>query len=318
MLLFALEAVHDLGAAIADRLGMPLGAHEALVFEDGERKTRPLVDPGGEDVYVVQSLHGGPVVSGDEKLVQLLQFVAALRDHGARRVTAIVPYLTYARQDRRIRPFDPVALRVMGQLFEAVGTDVLVTLDVHNAAAFDNALRLRAVDLDPGELFAAAAERLVGPEPLAVASPDVGGIKRAQLWREQLERRWRRPIGQAFVDKRRADGVIGGSAVVTGSVEGATVLLRDDLIATFGTIARATEALLATGARRVLAFASHGLFAGSAAGSLLGSRLEHLVVTDSVPPFRLASSPALDRIEVVSTADLFSAAIRRLRETDRR
>jgi ribose-phosphate pyrophosphokinase len=311
MLLFALEATREFGAAIARELGGSLAAHEERCFEDGEHKARPLVDPLGQDVYVVQSLHGGPTLSGDEKLLRLLLFIATLRDHGARRVTAVVPYLAYARKDRRTKPFDPVSLRVLAQLFEAAGTDGLITLEAHNTAAFDNALRLHAVHLEPGELFATAVERLVGGEPIAVASPDIGGVKRVQRWRELLEARWKRPLGQAFVDKRRSAGVVSGGTVVTGDVAGATVLVLDDLIATFNTIARATGALAAAGARRVLAFAAHGLFVGAAPETLLSSGLERLIITDSVPPFRLAGRPALKRVEVLSCATLFAAAIRR-------
>jgi len=119
MLLFALDASRDFGALIASELGHPLAPHEERTFEDGEHKIRPLVDPDGKDVFVVQSLHGGPAASGDDKLVRLLLFIAALRDHGARRITAVTPYLAYARKDRRTKPFDPVSVRVIAQLFEA-------------------------------------------------------------------------------------------------------------------------------------------------------------------------------------------------------
>ena len=311
MLLFALDASREFGAGIARALGHEPALLEERAFEDGEHKVRPLVDPLGRDVYVVQSLHGGPELSGDQKLVRLLMFVATLRDQGAARVTAVVPYLAYARKDRRTQPFDPVSLRVLAQLLEAAGAQALITLEVHNTAAFDNALRLRAIHLDPGELFAAAAERLVGREPVCVASPDVGGIKRAQRWRELLEARWHRPLGQAFVDKRRSAGVVSGGTLVAGDVSGATVLLLDDLIATFGTLARAGQALAAAGARRVIAFAAHGLFVGDAGSVLQDSRIERVLVTDSVPPFRLAGHPALQKVEVLPAAPLFAAAIRR-------
>ncbi len=187
MLLFALDATRAFGARVADALGQPLAPHEERTFEDAEHKIRPRVDPNGQDCVVVQSLHGEPGVSGDDKLVRLLMFIAALRDHGARRVVAVVPYLAYARKDRRTQPFDPVSIRVVAQLFEAVRCDALMTLEAHNVAAFDNAFRLRAVTLSPNALFSAAALKLVGDEPIAVASPDVGGVKRAQLWREALE-----------------------------------------------------------------------------------------------------------------------------------
>ncbi|MGE5160995.1 MAG: ribose-phosphate diphosphokinase [Betaproteobacteria bacterium] len=310
MLLFALDATRDFGARVADALGAPLAPHEERTFEDAEHKIRPVVDPAGQDCVVLQSLHGEPGASGDDKLVRLLMFIAALRDHGARRIVAVVPYLAYARKDRRTQPFDPVSIRVVAQLFEAVRCDALVTLEAHNVAAFDNAFRLRAVTLSPNALFSAAASTLVGDEPVAVASPDVGGVKRAQLWREALERTLQRPVAQAFVDKRRALGVVSSGEIVTGDVAGATVLIVDDLIATFGTIERAAGALLKAGARRVLAFAAHGLFVAPAAEVLERTSVERVFVTDTVPPFRLDGRPARGRVDVLPCAALFAAAIR--------
>jgi ribose-phosphate pyrophosphokinase len=310
MLLFALDATRDFGARVADALGAPLAPHEERTFEDAEHKTRPMVDPVGQDCVVVQSLHGEPGLSGDDKLVRLLMFIAALRDHGARRIVAVVPYLAYARKDRRTQPFDPVSIRVVAQLFEAVRCDALITLEAHNVAAFDNAFRLRAVTLSPNARFSAAARKLVGDEPVAVASPDVGGVKRAQLWREALEKVLQRPVAQAFVDKRRALGVVSSGEIVTGDVVGATVLVVDDLIATFGTIERAAGALLKAGARRVLAFAAHGLFVGPAAEVLERTSVERVFVTDTVPPFRLDGRPARGRVDVLPCAALFADAVR--------
>jgi ribose-phosphate pyrophosphokinase len=313
MLLFALAASREFGAAVAAALNEPLAPVEERSFEDGEHKVRPLVDPEGADVYVVQSLHGDAGTSGDGKLLRLLMFIAALRDHGARRITAVVPYLAYARKDRRTKPFDPVSVRVVAQLFEAVHCDGLITLEVHNPAAFDSAFRLRAVNLEPYALYGGAVAPLLGDAPIAVASPDVGGVKRAQLWREALEATLQRPVGQAFVDKRRSAGVVSGGEIVTGDVRDATVLIVDDLIATFGTIERAALALTRAGARRVLAFAAHGLFVGPAAESVLRAPVERVFVTDSVPLTRLTPA-ARDRVEVLSCAPLFAAEIRRQRD----
>jgi ribose-phosphate pyrophosphokinase len=311
MLLFALDATRAFGARIADALGLALAPHEERTFEDAEHKIRPLVDPGGEDCAVVQSLHGEPGISGDDKLVRLLMFLAALRDHGARRTIAVAPYLAYARKDRRTQPFDPVSSRVVAQLFEAVRCDAVLTLEPHNLAAFDNAFRIRAVGLSPNALYTDAVLKLAAGEPLAVASPDIGGVKRAQLWREALEKAAGRPIGQAFVDKRRAAGVVSGGDVVTGDVAGATVLIVDDLIATFGTIDRAANALLKAGARRVLAFAAHGLFVPPAADVLERTAVERVFVTDTVPLFRLDERPASGRVAVLPCAPLFAQAMRR-------
>ena len=180
--LFALQATTELGEAVARALGQPLAKHEERQFEDGEHKTRPLDPVGGTDVYVVQSLHGGPSESANDKLCRLLFFIGALKDAGAARVTAIVPYLCYARKDRRTKPNDPVITRYVASLFEAVGTDVFVTLDVHNPAAFENAFRCRTVALTAAPLFVDYAKALNG-ERLCVVSPDPGGAKRAEIFR---------------------------------------------------------------------------------------------------------------------------------------
>jgi ribose-phosphate pyrophosphokinase len=136
-------------------------------------------------------------------------------------------------------------------------------------------------------------------------------VKRAQLWREALEAAWQRPIGQAFVDKRRSAGVVSSGEIVTGDVRDATVLILDDLIATFGTIERAATTIMKGGARRVLAFSAHGLFVSPAAESLMRAPVERVFVTDSVPLFRLDASAARERVEVLPCAGLFAAEIRK-------
>jgi len=151
--LFALEATRDLGKAVALALGCELAAHEERSFEDGEHKIRPLDAVGGAPVYVVQSLHGGPSESANDKLCRLLFFIGALKDAGAASVTAVVPYLCYARKDRRTKPNDPVTTRYVAGMFEAVGTDCIVTLEVHNPVAFENAFRFRNVTLTGAPLF---------------------------------------------------------------------------------------------------------------------------------------------------------------------
>src|SRR5271157_3325629 len=145
--LFALEASKELGASIAARLGARLAAHEERDFEDGEHKARPLEPVAGADVYVIHSLHGDPIQSPNDKLCRLLFFIGALKDAGANRVTGVVPYLCYARKDRRTKSLDPVTTRYVASMFEGVGTDAIVTLEVHNPAAFENAFRCRTIAL---------------------------------------------------------------------------------------------------------------------------------------------------------------------------
>ena len=198
--LFAFAATAGLGRAVAEALHMPIAAHEERGFEDGEHKVRPLDDVAGNDVYVVQSTHGGPGRERQRQADAARFFIGALKDAGAARITAVVPYLAYARKDRRTKPNDPVTTRYVAQMLESVGADCVVTLEVHNPAAFENAFRCRAVALTTTPLFIDYAKAHLAGEDLAVISPDAGGMKRAELLREALEaasanrsaRDWRR------------------------------------------------------------------------------------------------------------------------------
>ena len=308
--LFALEATAELGKAIADRLGHPLSLHEEREFEDGEHKTRPLDPVIGQDVYVIQSLYGGPSMSANDKLCRLLFFIGALKDAGAARVTAVVPYLCYARKDRRTKPNDPVTTRYVASLFEAVGTDVVVTLEVHNPTAFENAFRCRTVTLTGTPLFVAYARELED-ENLCVVSPDTGGAKRAELFRETLEAACGRPVGKAFADKHRSGGVVSGDLFV-GDVAGSTALVIDDLISTGGTLLRAARAARKAGARRVMALVTHGLFLAGSAQVLADPAIDRLIVTDAVPPFRPPAGAARDKLVILPVAPLLAEAIARL------
>lgn len=311
MRLFALNATTDLGKATAQALGRPLAVHEEREFEDGEHKARPLDTVRGADVYVMQSLHSGPNQSVNDKLCRLLFFIATLKDCGAARVTAVVPYLCYARKDRRTKPNDPVTTRYIGTLFETVGTDAIVTLDVHNQVAFENAFRCRTVALTSTTLFVRFAAQLLD-ESLSVVSPDPGGAKRAHLLREALEAALQRSIGKGYVDKHRSAGVVSGGLFV-GDAADATVLIIDDLISTGTTLLRAAQAARRAGARRVFALATHGLFMPGSAKVVADPAIEQLVVTDAVPAFRLDDA-ARAKVKILSVAPLLAQAIRRLHE----
>jgi ribose-phosphate pyrophosphokinase len=312
MRLFALDATAEFGKAVADRLGRPLSPHEEREFEDGEHKARPLEPVIGQDAYVIQSLHAGPGMSANDKLCRLLFFIGALKDAGAATVTAVVPYLAYARKDRRTKPNDPVTTRYIASLFEAVGTDTVVTLEVHNPAAFENAFRCRAIALTATPLLVAFARELAG-ERLSVVSPDTGGAKRAELFRETLEGVCGLPVGKAFVDKHRSAGVVSGDLFV-GDVAESTALVIDDLISTGGTLLRAAKAARRAGARRVIALVTHGLFMPGSADVLADPAIDRLVVSDTVPPFRLPADAARDKLVILPAAPLLAEAIARLRD----
>jgi ribose-phosphate pyrophosphokinase len=311
-LLFALHATRDLGVRVAQALGGTLSAHEEREFEDGEHKVRPLESVRGHDVYVLQALYADGAQGVNDKLLRLLFFLGCLRDAGAARVTAVLPYLAYARKDAKTQPRDPVTTRYVAQLFEAVGVDRVVALDVHNPAAFQNAFRCRTEHLTTTRLFAEHfAALLRDAKRVAVVSPDAGGVKRAERLRQALGRALRREdIGLGFLEKARAKGVLRGGRLV-GEVDGAAAIILDDMIVTGGTLAHAAQACRAAGAARVFAAAAHGLFVGDTARLFAAEEIESIVVTDSVPPFRLAPDVAA-RLTVLSVAPLLAEAIRRL------
>jgi len=310
--IFALEATAELGRAVASVLGQPLAAHEEREFEDGEHKSRPLDDVAGADVYVVQSTHGGPQQSANDKLCRLLFFIGALKDAGAARVTAVSPYLCYLRKDRRTKPNDPVTTRYVASLFEAVGTDCMVTLEVHNPAAFENAFRCRTVALSGTPLFVDYVKANLTNENLSVISPDAGGMKRAELLRETLEHALGRPLGKGLAEKHRSAGVVSGD-LFAGDVIGSTALIVDDLISTGGTLLRTARSARTAGAKRVLAFVTHGLFMTGAAAVLVDPALDQVVISNAVPPFRLEPAQS-KKLVILPAAPLLAEAIRRLHE----
>jgi ribose-phosphate pyrophosphokinase len=309
--LFALHGTETLGETIAHVLGCGLAALEERSFEDGEHKTRPLETVAGCDVYVVHSLHGGPEESPHDKLCRLLFLVGALKDAGAARVTAVTPYLCYARKDRRTKANDPVTIRYLATMFEAVGVDAVVTLEVHNEAAFENAFRCPTVALSVAPLLVGRIGEIAADAAICVVSPDLGGGKRADILREALETALGRPIGKALVEKHRSSGVVSGD-LFAGSVTDAVCIVVDDLVSTGGTLVRAAKAARARGAREVVACIAHGLFMPGAETALADPAIGRIISTDSVPPFRLAHGAVREKLEIISAAPLLAEAIRRL------
>ncbi len=263
----------------------------------------------GRDVYVIHSLYGDATESVNDKICRLLFFIGAIRESGAARVTAVIPYLAYARKDRQTKPHDPVTTRYMAMLLEGMGTDAVIVLDVHNIVAFQNAFRCQTEHLDTRRLFAEHMRERVGGAPVVVVSPDPGGVKRAQLFQVMFEKLIGRAVGTAFMEKRRSAGVVTGNLLV-GDMKDTVVLVIDDLISTGGTMLRAAEACLEQGARSVYALAAHGLFVGEAEKAICDPRLSITIITDIVLPFRLEPDIIEQQIEIVSVAPLLGEAIR--------
>ncbi|HCN90223.1 MAG TPA: ribose-phosphate pyrophosphokinase, partial [Oxalobacteraceae bacterium] len=217
----------------------------------------------------------------------------------------------YARKDRKTKPRDPVTTRYVAALFEAVGTDSVVTLDVHNLAAYQNAFRCGTEHLEANKLFVKYFVPLLKDGEAVVVSPDAGGIKRAERFRQLLGDALGKPVGAAFAEKYRSGGVVSGDMLV-GDVKGKIAIIIDDLISTGTTLARTARACRELGATSVFAAATHGLFMGDANVILAERALERIVITDTVAPFRLEASAVKEKVAVLSTAALVADAIDRL------
>ena len=311
--LFALDASRDFGAKVAQALAVALTPHEERAFEDGEHKSRPLVNVRDRDVFVVQSLYGDARESANDKLCRLLFFVGALKDAAAARVTALVPYLCYARKDQKTKPRDPVTTRYVAALFEAVGTDRIVTIDVHNLAAYQNAFRCGTDHLEAQGIFVDYLRPRLRDAAAVVVSPDIGGVKRADKFRGALAGALGRDVPLAIMEKERSGGVVTGQALV-GDVAGRVAVVIDDLISTGTTLARVAVACRDRGATRVLAVATHGVFSEDANVRLAEPALAEVVVTDTVRPMRLTENAVLRKVVVLDAAPLFAAAARRIHE----
>lgn len=305
-----MQASRAWGEAVAAELGLQLSPHEERAFEDGEHKTRPLASVRGRDVFVLQSLHGDTFQGVNDKLCRLLFFIGALKDASAASVTAVVPYLPYARKDRKTQVRDPVTTRYVAALFESVGTDRVITLDVHNLAAYQNAFRCRTEHLEAAGMFARHFATRLGQRPAVVVAPGAADMKRTDQFRQRLGLALRRPVGAAFADESR--GEHGLPDLIVGDVADRCVIVVDDRIGTGATLARTARACRARGAAEVHAAATHGLFVGAAAELLADEAVDSIVITDSVPPFRLPDGAVRDKLQVLPTAALFAAAISRL------
>jgi ribose-phosphate pyrophosphokinase len=311
-LICSLSESRELASEISRRCGVDMAPLEERAFDEGEFKLRPLVSVRARTVFVVQSLAGSSEAPVSQRLVRLLFLLFGLRDAGASRVVALVPYLSYARKDRRTQLRDPVNTRYVAQLLETTALDRLVCLDVHNPAALDNAFRIPVDHLSAIPMFVRHFADRLPADDIVVASPDVGGIKRAQVFRELLETQLEREVELAFVEKRRSQGVVSGGAVV-GAVTGRHVIVLDDLCASGGTLIRAAKALLSAGAGSVHVAFTHAPLARGL--KVLGENkdIASIVTTDSVGPIArpqaLRSGPVLEELHV---APLFAEAVSRM------
>lgn len=238
-------------------------------------------------------------------------FIGALKDASAERVTAIVPYLCYARKDRKTKARDPVTTRYVAQLFEAMGCDRIVTLDVHNLAAFQNAFRCPTDHLEAKNIFVQHFATLVDNRPAVVVAPDFGGLKRAEAFRKTLCQKIHQDIPMAFTEKYRSSGVVSGE-MISGEIQGRIAIIIDDLISSGTTLARTAKACRREGATKIYAAASHGVFAKESNHILAVPDLEKIIITNTIAPFRITAGDVREKLTLLDTTPLFAETIRRL------
>ena len=312
--LIALSECRDMAAAIAASARLPLVPIEERGFEGGEFKLRPLESVRGRTTFVLETLSASADFPIAERLVRLLFLLHGLRDAGAAERVALVPYLAYARKDRRTQLRDPVNTRYVAQLLEASGIDRLIALDVHNPAALDNAFRVPVDHLTAMPMMVDHFARRFSGKDLTVVSPDVGGIKRAQLFREFLQRRLSCAVELAFIEKRRALDIVSSGALV-GAGAGREVIVIDDLCASGGTLIRASDLCHQAGATAVHVAVTHAPLPEGLTALIATESIAGILVTDSVGPMpgSLAALPsAAARMTVLSVAPLFGQTIRRM------
>jgi ribose-phosphate pyrophosphokinase len=319
LLVFAPQSARVMGEHVATHLKIDLSTSEEREYENGEHKMRPLSNVRDRDVYVISLLCGDLKTSSNDRLCRLLLFIGALKDAGAARVTACVPYLPYARKDRRTKANDPISTRYIAAMFEAVKTDRVVVLDVHNLGAFENAFRIPTVPLDTTALFAQHFATKSGTKDWVVASPDIGGVKRAQRLRDVLASQLKNEVGSAFMDKQRNGGVISGETLV-GNVVGKRVLIVDDMISSGTTMCRAVAACRKAGATEVHLAAAHAVFQPQArqlfANPDRQMQPDGVVVTNSVALPNDFQTFLGNALTVLDIAPMYATAIAQLHASD--
>jgi ribose-phosphate pyrophosphokinase len=298
--IFSGSANEPLADEICNFLGMTRGQCHVTRFSDGEVYLQILENVRGADVFVVQPT-SFPV---DQHLMELLLMIDALKRASARRITPVIPYYGYARQDRKDKPRVPVSSKVVADLLTTAGADRALVVDLH-APQIQGFFNIPVDHLFASPVLVAYFRELKLPD-LTVVSPDAGGVERARFFAKKME------SPMAILDKRRTDVNVAEVMHVIGDVKGRTCLILDDLIDTAGTLVNAAEALLGAGARKVYACASHPVLSGPAIERIAKSRLEQVVVTNTIP--LTAAGRNEPKIKVLSIAGLVARAIQSIHE----
>ncbi|MEA3219214.1 ribose-phosphate pyrophosphokinase [Immundisolibacter sp.] len=304
MMVFSGSACPKLAASIAQYLDQPLGKVVVDRFSDGEVQVEVIDNVRGKDVFIVQST-GAPT---DQNLMELLIMVDAMRRASASRITAVMPYMGYSRQDRRMLGARvPISAKVVAKMIAAAGTDRVLTVDLHAdqiQGFYDIAIdNVYASPVLLGDIWRHRYDDLM------VVSPDVGGVVRARALAKHLD-----DADLAIIDKRRPRANQSQVMNIIGDVTGRTCIMIDDLVDTAGTLCKAADALKQNGAVRVVAYVTHPVLSGKAVENIMNSSLDELVVTDTLP--LRAAAAACPRIRQLSISELLAETMRRISDED--
>ena len=298
--LFSGSAHPDLTQEIADFLGVPVGEARLQRFADTEVAFQIEENVRGADVFLVQPT-STPV---DSHLMELCVMIDAFRRASASRITAVIPYYGYARQDRKDRPRVPISAKLVANILSAAGANRVLTMDLHKAQIQG------FFDIPVDHLFAAPVIieylKSLQTDKLTVVSPDAGGAERARAYAKRLG------AELAIVDKRRSEDGTAEVMHVIGTVADRVCVIQDDIIDTAGTVQKAAVALKENGASRVLACAVHGVLSGPALDRVNESALEQLIVTNTIP--QIGNAEACGKLEVLSVATLLAKAIQSIHD----
>jgi len=292
-----------LARSICSYFDLPLGQATVSTFSDGEIQLEIQENVRGMDVFIVQST----CTPGNQHMMELLIMIDAFKRASAERITAVMPYYGYARQDRKVAPRAPISAKLIADLLTTAGANRVLTIDLH-AGQIQGFFNIPVDNLFAAPVFVAYFKEKYRGEDLVIVSPDAGGVERARSYAKLIG------ASLAIIDKRRLRPNEAEIMNIIGDIEGKSALIVDDMVDTAGTLANAANALSERGAKSVAACCTHAVFSGKAAERIAASCLEEMTITDTIP--LNGEARQLEKIKVLSIADLFAEAITRIHKND--
>lgn len=303
ILIFSGRSNPQFTSSVCEKMSVELGRCEVIKFSDGELSVDIGDNVRGRDVFVVQSTS----TPGNDHLMELLILIDALKRASAWRITAVMPYFGYARQDRKVKPRVPITAKLVADMLTAAGANRVLTMDLH-AGQIMGFFNIPVDNLMALPVFLPYLREKYGKEKLTIVSPDMGGVERARQYATRLGN-----VDIAIIDKRRVRANEVAEMKVVGTVKGRTCILVDDIVDTGGTLMKAANTLLEKGAVKVIAACVHPVLSGNAVERLAASNLEEIVVCDSIKQPLAANTP---KFKILSVAPIFADAIQRIHHED--